>query len=54
MPSSEVMHKFGRGTLKTPSGKKVTSQKQAVAIMFSEKANELAHGGKYTNKKGKH
>ena len=37
MPWNEVMHKFGTGTLKSSSGKKVTGQKQAVAIMLSEK-----------------
>ena len=37
MPYDEVMHKWGKGTLKSGSGKKVTSQKQAVAIMSSEK-----------------
>jgi len=32
----KVMHEFGSGTLKTPSGDKVTNQKQAVAIAYSE------------------
>lgn len=34
---SEVMHEYGKGKLKMgKSGKKVTSQKQAVAIGISE------------------
>jgi len=33
----KVMDEYGKGTLKTGSGKKVDSQKQAVAIGFSEK-----------------
>lgn len=38
MPYDEVMGKFKRGTLKSGgSGKQVTSPKQAVAIMLSEK-----------------
>ena len=32
----EEMHKFKTGTLKSSSGKKVTSRKQAVAISLSE------------------
>ena len=53
MPSSEVMSKWKRGTLHSGSkhGAKVTDQKQAVAIMMSEKRNEKAHGGKYAEKK---
>ena len=49
MPSSEVMHKWGKGTLRSggPKGPRVTSQKQAVAIMLSEKRKEDANGGKY-------
>ena len=49
MPSSEVMHKFGSHTLHSggPGGPKVTNQKQAVAIMLSEKRKEAAHGGHY-------
>ena len=43
MPWNEVMHKWGRGTLKSgSSGEPVKSQKQAVAIMLSEKRK--AHG----------
>jgi len=49
MPSSEVMHKFGSGQLHSggSGGPKVTNQKQAVAIMLSEKRKEKAHGGVY-------
>ena len=31
-----VMREYGKGKLKSSSGKKVTSQKQAVAIALSE------------------
>ena len=53
MPASKVMNKWKSGKLHSgsKSGPKVTSQKQAVAIMMSEKRNEKAHGGKY--KEGK-
>lgn len=45
MPYTEVMHKFKHGQLKSGgSGDKVTSRKQAVAIMLSEK--RAAAGGK--------
>lgn len=39
MPYTEVMHKWGKGELHSgsKSGPKVKSQKQAVAIMLSEK-----------------
>lgn len=39
MPWDEVMHKWGQGKLHSgsKSGPKVKSQKQAVAIMLSEK-----------------
>jgi len=37
MPWKLVMSKFKAGTLKTGSGKKVKSRKQAIAIMMSEK-----------------
>jgi len=47
MPSSEVLHKFKTGSLRSSSGQKVTSRKQAIAIMLSEKRNEQAHGGTY-------
>jgi len=45
------MHKWKKGKLHSGSGGKVTSQKQAVAIMLSEKRNEAKHGGHY--KEGK-
>jgi hypothetical protein len=54
MPYDEVMHKFKSGSLKSGgSGKKVTSRKQAIAIMLSEK--RAAKGGKseYRSKKKK-
>lgn len=43
------MHKWKTGKLHSGSSKgpKVKSQKQAVAIMLSEKRNEAAHGGVY-------
>jgi hypothetical protein len=52
MPSSEVMHKWKTGKLRSgsKSGPKVKNQKQAVAIMLSEKATEKKHGGKYPEK----
>ena len=34
----KVMHEYKAGTLKSSSGKKVTSRKQAVAIALSEQA----------------
>lgn len=38
MPYTEVMHKWATGKLKSGgSGKPVKSQKQAIAIMLSEK-----------------
>jgi hypothetical protein len=50
MPSSEVMHKFKKGTLKSGgSGKPVKNRAQAIAIMLSEKRNEAAHGGEYVS-----
>ena len=53
MPSSEVMRKWKAGKLHSGSktGKKVTSRKQAIAIMLSEKRAEAKHGGKYPEKK---
>jgi len=53
MPWDEVMHKWKAGTLKSSSGQPVTNQKQAVAIMESEK--RAAQGGKkeYRAKKKK-
>lgn len=47
MPSSQVMSKFKAGRLRSASGKKVTSRDQAIAIMMSEKRNEMRHGGHY-------
>jgi hypothetical protein len=38
----KTMHEFKRGDLKSGSGKKVTSQKQAVAIGLSEARKEGA------------
>jgi hypothetical protein len=35
MPREEIMKKFHRGTLKSGSGQRVTSAKQAVAIAMS-------------------
>jgi Family of unknown function (DUF6496) len=54
MPSKDVMKKYGEGKLHSgsKSGPKVKNQKQAVAIMLSEKRKEKAHGGKYPEKKG--
>lgn len=54
MPSSEVMGKWKAGTLHSggPGGPKVGSQKQAVAIMMSEKRKEQAHGGTYPEHAG--
>jgi hypothetical protein len=42
------MHEFKRGRLKSGSGKKVTSRKQAIAIGLSEARRE---GGKVPSKK---
>lgn len=46
MPWNEVMHKWGKGDLHSgsKSGPKVKNQKQAIAIMLSEK--RAAQGGK--------
>nr|WP_315031072.1 DUF6496 domain-containing protein [uncultured Chryseobacterium sp.] len=46
----KVMHEFKEGKLKTSSGKKVTSRKQAVAIGISEAKEE---GLKVPSKKSK-
>lgn len=51
MPSSAVMGKYKRGTLRSGSGGKVRSRKQAVAIMMSERRTEKKHGGKYPEKR---
>lgn len=44
----DAMHEMKKGTLKTGSGKKVTSRKQAVAIGLSEAREE---GAKVPQKK---
>jgi len=55
MPASEVMGKWKRGQLHSgsKSGPKVKSQKQAVAIMLSERRAERANGGKYPERRNK-
>lgn len=35
MPREEIFHKFKEGTLRSSSGKKVKSRKQAIAIALS-------------------
>jgi hypothetical protein len=49
MPYTEVMHKWKSGQLHSGSkkGPKVTSQKQAVAIMLSEKRKAKAGKKEY-------
>ena len=44
----EEMHEFKRGRLKSGSGQKVTSRKQAIAIGLSEARRE---GGRVPSKK---
>lgn len=51
MPSSKVMHKFNAGTLRSGSGAKVTSRRQAIAIKMSEQRAEKKHGGRYPEKR---
>lgn len=46
----EAMHEMKEGNLKTGSGKKVTSKKQAIAIGLSEARKE---GGKVPKEKKK-
>lgn len=54
MPYTEVMHKWKVGKLKSGgSGKPVKSQKQAVAIMLSEKRKAEAGNKEYQPKKRK-
>ena len=55
MPSSKVLDKWKAGKLHSGSkkGPIVNNQKQAVAIMLSEKKAEKANGGKYPETKGK-
>jgi hypothetical protein len=47
----ETMHELKEGKLKSGSGKKVTSKKQAVAIGLSEARKEGAKVPKKTSKK---
>ena len=47
-----AMHERKRGTLKSGSGKKVTSKKQAIAIGLSEARKEGAKVPKKGSKKG--
>ena len=52
MPYTEVMHKWKAGTLKSGgSGKPVRNQKQAVAIMLSEKRKADSGDEEYKPKK---
>ena len=49
MPADEIFKKFGKGTLKSGSGQKVTNQKQAIAIALSygdrgDKAKRMGRG----------
>jgi hypothetical protein len=54
MPWDEVMHKWKAGTLKSGGGDKpVKNQKQAVAIMLSEK-RAASHKPEYRSKKFTH
>ncbi len=52
MPYTEVMHKWGKATLRSGSGGKVKSQKQAVAIMLSEKRKAKAGKKEYQPRGG--
>jgi hypothetical protein len=51
VPWDEVMHKWKAGTLQSGGGGKVKSQKQAVAIMLSEKRKAGAGKKEYQSKK---
>ena len=55
MPSTEVMGKFKRHELHSggPLGPVVKNPQQAVAIEYSEKRKEQAHGGHYPEPKRK-
>ncbi len=55
MPYDEVMHKWKAGELHSgsKSGPKVKSQRQAVAIMLSEKRKAGAGKSEYQSRKGK-
>lgn len=46
MPASEIMRKFHAGTLKTGSGKKVTSLRQAKAIAANYERKEQGEKAK--------
>jgi uncharacterized protein DUF6496 len=48
----KAMHERKRGTLKSGSGKKVTSKKQAIAIGLSEARKEGGKVPKKSSKKG--
>lgn len=53
MPYDQVMHKWKSGTLRSgSSGAPVKSQKQAVAIMLSEKSKADEGDEEYKPKKG--
>lgn len=54
MPYDQVMHKWKEGELHSGSktGPKVRSQKQAVAIMLSEKRAAKAGKKEYQSKRG--
>lgn len=53
MPYDEVMHKWKKGKLHSGSkkGPKVTSRKQAIAIMLSEKRKAEGSNKEYKSKK---
>jgi hypothetical protein len=55
MPADEVMHKWKAGDLHSGSkhGPRVKSQKQAVAIMLSEKRQAASGKSEYKSKRGK-
>lgn len=55
MPSSAVLHKWKAGELHSggPGGPVVKDQKQALAIMFSERRKEAANGGSYPERVAK-
>lgn len=52
MPYDEVMHKWKSGTLHSggAGGPKVTNQKQAIAIMLSEKHKAASGDAEYAAK----
>jgi len=47
MPWDQVLHKWKAGTLKSGSGEPVKDQKQAVAIMLSEKKKAAEGNSEY-------